>query len=46
MRAWMLSATDCSCETLDACALFDATSLPSADDTAEVLHIRHVAASG
>jgi MerR family transcriptional regulator, redox-sensitive transcriptional activator SoxR len=46
MRAWMLSATDCSCETLDVCALFDATSLPSADDTAEVLHIRHVAASG
>ena len=24
MRAWLLAATDCSCETFDACALFDA----------------------
>jgi MerR family redox-sensitive transcriptional activator SoxR len=23
MRAWLLTATDCSCTTLDACALFD-----------------------
>jgi len=23
MRAWMLTASDCSCTTLDACALFD-----------------------
>jgi MerR family transcriptional regulator, redox-sensitive transcriptional activator SoxR len=24
MRAWMLTASDCSCTTLDVCALFDA----------------------
>jgi hypothetical protein len=23
MRAWLLTATDCSCTTLDVCALFD-----------------------
>lgn len=23
MRAWLLHATDCSCTTLDVCALFD-----------------------
>jgi MerR family redox-sensitive transcriptional activator SoxR len=23
MRTWLLTATDCSCTTLDACALFD-----------------------
>jgi MerR family transcriptional regulator, redox-sensitive transcriptional activator SoxR len=39
MRAWMLTATDCSCRTLDVCALFDSTNAPSAD----ALHIHRVA---
>jgi DNA-binding transcriptional MerR regulator len=28
MRAWMLTATDCSCTSLDVCALFDAGAAP------------------
>jgi hypothetical protein len=23
MRSWLLAATDCSCQSFDACALFD-----------------------
>ena len=29
MRAWLLAATDCSCTTLDVCALFDARTAPT-----------------
>jgi MerR family redox-sensitive transcriptional activator SoxR len=34
MRDWMLAATDCTCETLDVCALFDreATTTPAGLD--------------
>jgi MerR family transcriptional regulator, redox-sensitive transcriptional activator SoxR len=41
MRAWLLSATDCSCTSLDVCALFDGES----DDgsPASALDITHVA---
>ena len=28
MRSWLLTATDCSCQTLDACALFTADEQP------------------
>jgi MerR family transcriptional regulator, redox-sensitive transcriptional activator SoxR len=28
MRAWLLTASDCKCETLDVCALFDAQGAP------------------
>ena len=31
MRAWLLIATDCSCTTLDACALFDVSAAPGGD---------------
>jgi MerR family redox-sensitive transcriptional activator SoxR len=42
MRRWMLTATDCSCTTLDVCALFETK--PHA--AAEPLGITHVAATG
>jgi MerR family transcriptional regulator, redox-sensitive transcriptional activator SoxR len=33
VRGWLQTATDCDCQTIDECALFDdAGSLPSADD--------------
>jgi hypothetical protein len=40
MRAWLLTATDCSCTSLDACALFE----PTADSATDVslLHVRLV----
>jgi MerR family redox-sensitive transcriptional activator SoxR len=41
MRAWLLTATDCSCATLDACALFDHGSDAHAV-AAEPLRITHV----
>ena len=28
MRAWLLTASDCTCETLDVCGLFDADQAP------------------
>lgn len=28
MRSWLLAATDCSCQTFDACALFDPSDAP------------------
>jgi MerR family transcriptional regulator, redox-sensitive transcriptional activator SoxR len=31
MRAWLLTATDGSCTTLDACALFDVSTAPAGD---------------
>jgi MerR family redox-sensitive transcriptional activator SoxR len=37
MRTWLLTATDCSCTTLDACALFTAESR----DYARPLVLRH-----
>jgi MerR family transcriptional regulator, redox-sensitive transcriptional activator SoxR len=30
MRAWLLTASDCTCETLDVCGLFDADQSPPA----------------
>lgn len=39
MRSWLLSATDCSCPTLDVCALFDADA-PAAGH-GEPLRITH-----
>ena len=45
MRDWLLTATDCSCTTLDVCALFhpdgETTSQPG---TPQLLRITHVAA--
>jgi MerR family redox-sensitive transcriptional activator SoxR len=43
MRAWLLTATDCSCTTLDVCALFapDATA-PVGQGDPEPLRITHV----
>jgi MerR family redox-sensitive transcriptional activator SoxR len=42
MRSWLLTATDCSCTSLDVCALFE----PAADSAAEMepLHVTRVAA--
>ena len=31
MRSWLLTATDCTCTTLDACALFNVSATPGAD---------------
>ena len=39
MRSWMLTASDCSCTTLDVCALFEAGDAP------EPLRISHVDAA-
>jgi MerR family redox-sensitive transcriptional activator SoxR len=41
MRAWMLTATDCSCTTLDVCALFDGEP-DSADKAPEPLRVTFV----
>ena len=41
MRAWLLTATDCSCTSLDVCALFAPNGEKPA--SAEALHITHVA---
>jgi MerR family redox-sensitive transcriptional activator SoxR len=43
MRAWLLTATDCSCTTLDACALFDHELQAAPTALAEPLAITHVA---
>jgi MerR family redox-sensitive transcriptional activator SoxR len=43
MRAWLLTATDCSCTTLDVCGLFAAdTQHPPQRDDAEPLRITQV----
>ena len=43
MRAWLLTATDCSCTTLDVCALFDRDEEPAnGSNGAERLHVMHV----
>jgi MerR family redox-sensitive transcriptional activator SoxR len=42
MRSWLLTATDCSCTTLDVCALFSTDSPPSDNGQAEPLRITHV----
>jgi MerR family redox-sensitive transcriptional activator SoxR len=45
MRAWLLTATDCSCTSLDVCALFDRErERASGSDGAERLHVTHVRA--
>jgi MerR family redox-sensitive transcriptional activator SoxR len=46
MREWLLTATDCSCTSLDACALFDpgAAHTPQPGDAAP-LRITHVRAA-
>ena len=41
MRAWLLTATDCSCTSLDVCALFDPATDPVAED--EPLRVTRVA---
>lgn len=43
MRDWLLTATDCSCSTLDACALFG--SQPQQSNDPAPLVITHVSAS-
>jgi MerR family redox-sensitive transcriptional activator SoxR len=40
MRAWMLTATDCSCTTLDVCALFPPIEDAAISDMVRVQHIR------
>jgi hypothetical protein len=45
MRAWLLLATDCSCTSLDVCALFDREGgTRKRSGCAERLRITHVAA--
>jgi MerR family redox-sensitive transcriptional activator SoxR len=40
MRSWLLTATDCSCESLDVCALFDAPAVPDNMRPLAVTHVR------
>jgi MerR family redox-sensitive transcriptional activator SoxR len=43
MRAWLLTATDCSCTSLDVCALFDRDGAPAnGSGGAERLHVTHI----
>jgi MerR family redox-sensitive transcriptional activator SoxR len=45
MRAWLLTATSCSCQSLDVCALFDTPGArPSPPAAAQPLRITQVAA--
>jgi hypothetical protein len=39
MRAWLRTATDCSCTSLDACALFDPDGELDAADRLRVMHV-------
>ena len=41
MRTWLLTATDCSCTTLDVCALFEPAAAPTPDP--EPRRVTHVA---
>jgi MerR family redox-sensitive transcriptional activator SoxR len=43
MRAWMLTASDCSCTSLDVCALFDDQT--ARRDDAPTLRIEHIPAT-
>jgi MerR family redox-sensitive transcriptional activator SoxR len=45
VRAWLQTATDCGCQTIDECALFDGASLPSEKDgrAIEVVRVRATA---
>src|SRR3954451_9810078 len=45
MRGWMLTATDCSCTSLDVCGLFDGERL-GVEELADSLRITHVAGVG
>jgi MerR family redox-sensitive transcriptional activator SoxR len=46
MRAWLRTATDCSCASLDACALFDADGERDTSSAAtDRLRVTHVAAA-
>jgi MerR family redox-sensitive transcriptional activator SoxR len=45
MRAWLLTATDCSCTSLDVCALFDADHGDVAQQPAPRLSITRVPAA-
>jgi MerR family transcriptional regulator, redox-sensitive transcriptional activator SoxR len=45
MRAWLLTATDCSCTSLDVCALFDADHGDVAEQPAPRLSITRVPAA-
>jgi MerR family transcriptional regulator, redox-sensitive transcriptional activator SoxR len=45
MRAWLLTATDCSCTSLDVCALFDADHGDVAEQPAARLSITRVPAA-
>ena len=43
MRSWLLTATDCSCTSLDVCALFDREQeRASGSDCAERFNVTHV----
>jgi MerR family redox-sensitive transcriptional activator SoxR len=42
MRAWLLTATGCSCATLDVCALFDSAAVPPSGVVVEPLRITQV----
>jgi len=41
MRTWLLTATDCSCTSLDVCALFEPAAAPASD--AEPLRVTRIA---
>jgi MerR family transcriptional regulator, redox-sensitive transcriptional activator SoxR len=45
VRVWLQTAAGCGCQTIDECALFEATSLPSAHDARpfEVLRVNAAA---
>jgi MerR family redox-sensitive transcriptional activator SoxR len=43
MRSWMLTATDCSCTSLDVCGLFDVTTRQR--DDSPVLRVEHISAA-
>jgi MerR family redox-sensitive transcriptional activator SoxR len=42
MRQWLLTATDCSCTTLDVCALFAQPDEPAPHPADEPLRVTHV----
>jgi hypothetical protein len=42
MRNWLLTATDCSCSTLDVCALFEPDGASALATEPEPLRITHV----
>ena len=49
MRSWLLIATDCSCTSLDVCALFDRDgeqAVPADDELLRITHVAGIAAHG